>query len=286
MQTDRSQRWRERRALWARDLELIDPSAYRVEVIDHAVARAFIARHHYLPTYPAAQVAVGLFDRSGALEGVAVFAVPTTGAVISRHTGFDDPARGCVLARLILTDAVPQNGESFFVARAFRHLRRERPGIEAVVSYSDPGAGHIGRVYCALSAAHRAITRPRSVLRVGDITVSGRTLSKIRLGEQGHAGAIDQLVALGVPRPAIGEEPRHWLWRLQRERHLVAHQQAGLFAYCFELTREARRRGRVLPRLPYPKALPVQHPTLPLFAAEAESIGVCRTNRASPMETA
>lgn len=271
MQTDRSQRWRERRALWARDLELIDPSAYRVEVIDHAVARAFIARHHYLPTYPAAQVAVGLFDRSGALEGVAVFAVPTTGAVISRHTGFDDPARGCVLARLILTDAVPQNGESFFVARAFRHLRRERPGIEAVVSYSDPGAGHIGRVYCALSAAHRAITRPRTMLRVGDITISGRTLSKIRLGEQGHAGAIDQLVALGVPRPSISEEPRRWLWRLQRERHLLAHQQAGLYAYCFELTREARRRGRALPRLPYPKALPIRHPTLPLFPVDAET---------------
>jgi hypothetical protein len=265
MHTDRSQRWRERRALWARDLTLIDPKAYSVDVIDHALARAFIAKHHYLRTYPAAQVAVGLFGGAARLEGVAVFAVPTTGAVITRHTGFDDPARGCVLARLILTDAVPQNGESFFVARAFRHLRRERPGIDAVVSYSDPGAGHIGRVYCALSAAHRAVTRPRTVLRAGNVTLSGRTLSKIRLGEQGQAGAVEQLVALGLPRPGIAEDPRCWLWRLQREHHLVAHRQAGLFAYCFELTREARRRGRALPRLPYPKALPVQHPMLPFF---------------------
>ena len=272
MQTDRSQRWRERRALWARDLTLIDPGAYSVDVIDHAAARAFIAQHHYLPRYPAAQLAVGLFARKGALEGVAVFAVPTTSAVVSRHTGFDDPRRGCVLARLILTDAVPQNGESFFVARAFRHLRRERPGIEAVVSYSDPGAGHIGRGYCALSAAHRAVTKPRSVLRVGNITISGRTLSKIRLGEQGQAGAIDQLVSLGVPRPRIGEEPRSWLWRLQRERHLVTHQQAGLFAYCFELTREARRRGRTLPRLPYPKALPPRNALLPLIWPDQETL--------------
>ncbi|WP_210358981.1 hypothetical protein [Sphingomonas beigongshangi] len=272
MQTHRSQRWRERRALWAHDLAVIDPKAYSVDVIEHAVARAFIAQHHYLPRYPAAQLAVGLFAHRGVLEGVAVFAVPTTGAVVSRHTGFDEPSRGCVLARLILTDAVPQNGESFFVARAFRHLRRERPAIEAVVSYSDPGAGHIGRVYCALSAAHRAVTRPRSVLRVGDVTISGRTLSKIRLGEQGHAGAIDQLVSLGVPRPGIGEEPRHWLWRLQRERHLVAHQQAGLFAYCFELTREARRRGRTLPRLPYPKALPHRSAMLPLIWPDQETL--------------
>lgn len=270
MQTDRSQRWRECRALWARDLTLIDPKAYAVDVIDHAVARAFIARHHYLPSYPAAQLAVGLFGRQGELEGVAVFAVPATGAVITRHTGFDDPKRGCVLARLILTDAVPQNGESFFVARAFRHLRRERSCIEAVVSYSDPGAGHIGRVYCALSAAHRAVTRPRTVLRVGNVTISGRTLSKIRLGEQGHAAAIDGLAALGVPRPRLGEDLRAWLWRLQRERHLIAHRQAGLFAYCFELTREARRRGRSLPSLPYPKALPLQQPILPLFPPAQE----------------
>lgn len=265
METTRSQRWRERRALWARDLTVIDPKAYAVDIIDHGAARAFIAQHHYLPSYPAARIAIGLFGRNAILEGVAVFAVPTTNAVITRHTGFDDPGRGCVLARLILTDAVPQNGESFFVARAFRHLRRERPNIEAVVSYSDPGAGHIGRVYCALSAAHRAITRPRTVLRVGGVTMSGRTLSKIRLGEQGHAGAIDQLVALGLPRPGTLEEPAAWLWRLERERLLVRHQQAGLYAYCFELTREARRRGRALPRLPYPKVLPLAQPMLPLF---------------------
>lgn len=228
METSRSQRWRERRALWARDLTVIDPKSYSVEIIGHDAARAFIARHHYLPTYPAAQLAVGLYGAGAVLEGVAVFAVPATGAVITRHTGFADPLRGCVLARLILTDAVPQNGESFFVARAFRHLRREKPGIEAVVSYSDPSAGHIGRVYCALSAAHRAITRPRTVLRAGDTTIAGRTLSKIRLGERGHAGAIDQLVSLGLPRPEFGEMPATWLWRLQRERHLVRHQQPGL----------------------------------------------------------
>ena len=267
METSRSQRWRERRALWARDLTVINPKDYAVEVIDHGVARAFIAHHHYLPNYPAAQVAVGLFGRTALLEGVAVFAVPTTNAVIVRHTGFTDPRRGCVLARLILTDAVPQNGESWFVARAFRCLRRERPSIEAVVSYSDPGAGHIGRVYCALSAAHRAVTPSRIVLRAGGVTISGRTLSKIRLGEQGHAGAIDQLIALGLPRPRIGEAPPAWLWRLEHDRHLTRHRQPGLFAYCFELTRDARRHGRALPRLPYPKALPLAHPMLPLFSS-------------------
>jgi hypothetical protein len=146
MQTSRSQRWRERRALWASDLTIIDTRSYSVDMLDHKRAQVFIGQHHYLPTYPAAHAAIGLFGRHGRLEGVAVFAVPASPAVITRHTGFADAARGCTLARLVLLDSVPQNGESFFCARAFRLLRQARPGIEAVISFSDPEAGHIGRV--------------------------------------------------------------------------------------------------------------------------------------------
>ena len=172
MNTSRSQRWRDSRALWTDDETVIDPRAYSVDLIAHDVASIFISAHHYLPNYPAAQVAVGLFGPRGTLAGVAVFARPAVDAVITAHTGFTDPAKGTVLARLLLLDGVPQNGESFFVARAFDVLRRERPAVEAVVSYSDPQAGHIGRVYAALSGAHRGVTKPRIVLRLNGTTVS------------------------------------------------------------------------------------------------------------------
>jgi hypothetical protein len=251
--TSRSQRWRDRRGTWTSDQTVIDPKAYAVERIDHADARAFIARHHYLPNYPAAQIAVGLFGRRAALEGVAVFARPAIDAVITAHTGFDDAARGTVLARLLLLDTVPQNGESFFVARAFRTLRAARPGIEAVVSYSDPEAGHVGQVYAALSGAYRGRTRPRGVLSVAGVTIAGRTLSKIRSGDSGSAGAIDQLVRRGAPPPRAFEEPHAWLKRLEQAGVLVRRTQGALHCYCFELTRAARRQGDDLPRLAYPK---------------------------------
>ena len=272
MDTSRSQRWRERRALWTDDETVIDPRAYSVDLIAHDVASAFISTHHYLPNYPAAQVAVGLFGPRGTLAGVAVFARPAVDAVVTAHTGFTDAAKGTVLARLLLLDGVPQNGESFFVARAFDVLRRERPAVEAVVSYSDPQAGHIGRVYAALSGAHRGVTKPRIVLRLNGTTVSGRTLSKIRTGEPGAAGGVDQLVRLGAPRPRLEETPAAWLARLQRERVLLRHRQDGLYAYCFELTRNARREGRGLPRLPYPKVLPRPHPMLPIFSGAPAEI--------------
>lgn len=256
MLTDRSQRWRDRRSLFVAGDTLIDPRRYAVDLVDHETARAFIADHHYLTRYPAAQVAVGLFGAgkggSPALEGVIVFGVPATGAVITRHTGFSDAARGCVLQRLLCLPSVAANGESYFASRAFRLLRQARPHIEAVVSFSDPAFGHCGGVYAALSGAYRGRTRPRQVLRIAGETISDRTLSKIRNFESGHAGAIDQLVRLGAPRPMPMEQPRAWLERCRRIGVLTSARQSPLFTYCFELTRTARRSGQSLPRLPYP----------------------------------
>jgi len=208
MLTDRTQRWRDRRSL-------------------------FVSDHHYLPRYPAAQVAVGLFGPGAAgrpaLAGLIVFGVPATGAVITRHTGFTDPAQGCVLQRLLCLPSVAANGESFFASRAFRLLRFMRPRIEAVVSFSDPAFGHCGGVYAALSGAYRGRTRPRQVLRIAGETISDRTLSKIRNLESGHAGAIDQLVRLGAPRPRPMEHPRAWLDRCREAHILTSARQSPLF---------------------------------------------------------
>jgi hypothetical protein len=256
MLTDRTQRWRDRRSLFVSGDTLIDPRLYAVDVVDHETARAFISDHHYLPRYPAAQVAVGLFGPGAAgrpaLSGLIVFGVPATGAVITRHTGFNDPAQGCVLQRLLCLPCVAANGESFFTARAFRLLRLARPRIESVVSFSDPAFGHCGGVYAALSGAYRGRTRPRQVLRIAGETISDRTLSKIRNLESGHAGAIDQLTRLGAPRPRPMEHPRVWLDRLRSTGVLTSARQSPLFTYCFELTRRARRTGGTLPRLAYP----------------------------------
>lgn len=170
MITDRSQRWGDRRSRFVTDDTVIDPRRYAVDVVAHDTARAFVADHHYLARYPAAQLAVGLYGpgRGGhpSLDGIIVFSVPASGAVITRHTGYADPARGCVLQRLLCLPSVAANGESYFTARAFRLLRQAKPSIDAVVSFSDPQVGHCGCVYASLSGAYRGTTRPRKVLRL------------------------------------------------------------------------------------------------------------------------
>lgn len=269
MLTSRSQRWREKRSRYVDDLSVIDTRRYAVDGIGPEIARHFVAVHHYLPNFPAAIFSAGLFGPGSGgtsqLVGVAVFAVPSTNAVITRHTGFDDPAAGTTLARFLLLDEIAANAESWMLARAFRLLRAEKPGIEAIVSYSDPWAGHIGRIYQALSAAHRGVTRPRTIYRIGAIPVSGRTLSKIRLGERGASGGIDQIVALGAPRPLLTETAGAWLDRLHRERILLRVPHPGLYTYVFELSRRARALGRDLPSKPYPRVLVEPHPELALL---------------------
>ena len=176
MLTLRNQRWRDRRSRFVDNDTFIDPRCYGVEVIGSDLARAFIAEHHYLSRYPAAQLAVGLFGRGPGgrptLEGVIVMGVPASPGAIVRHTGFTEAARGCVLQRLICLPSVAANGESFFTSRAFKLLRGEKPAIEAVVSFSDPQFGHVGCVYAALSGAYRGQTRARQVLKIGGETIS------------------------------------------------------------------------------------------------------------------
>src|SRR3546814_8985168 len=108
MLTTRSQRWRDRRARFVDDLTVIDPRDFAIDQLDPQPARRFVAAHHYLPNYPAAQVAVGLFGKQAALVGVAVFAMPSTASVITRHTGFTDPSQGTTLARFFL---LPERSE-------------------------------------------------------------------------------------------------------------------------------------------------------------------------------
>jgi len=86
----------------------------------------------------AARLSVGLFDAQRAeLVGVVVFGVPMNQRVVPARLGVP-ASEGVELSRLVLLDHIPGNAESWFVARAFRALREEKPEVRGVVSYCDP----------------------------------------------------------------------------------------------------------------------------------------------------
>lgn len=252
------QRWRDRRTSFRPAGELFDPSSGTVDAIDEKPAKAFVVGHHYAASYPAARCRVGLFVR-GRLAGVAVFSVPMNERTVPAY--FEDlaPGAGVELGRLVLLDEVPANGESWFIARALRILRRELPEVAGVVSYSDPierttlagelvKPGHIGIVYQATNAAYRGRSSARTLLVAPDGRIaSPRSLSKIRNDERGAAGAYAQLRTMGAPAREPFEDGRAYLERALAGFRRIRH--PGNHAYTWRVD----GRPQACARLPYPK---------------------------------
>lgn len=257
------QRWRERRTSYRPAGEPIDPARYSVALLDRdRDARDFVVRHHYAASYPAARLRVGLFRDRGAvwspeLVGVCVFGVPMSQAVMPKWLGAD--VEGVELSRLVLLDEVPANGETWFLARAFRLLRSALPEVRGVLSFSDPverttadGAvvkpGHIGVIYKAMGGRYLGRANASTLLLdpAGRV-VSARAVSKVRTEDQGRAYAERALLDAGAPPRRTGEDPGEWVTRCLREAPWRRLRHPGNHAYVWPLDRTLALRPALAP---------------------------------------
>lgn len=245
-----------------RPAERIDPRRYEVvEITDDRTARAFIERHHYSRSYPAARRRYGLI-RLGAtddeLAGVAVFSHPCQERVLTNAFGPD--VQAVELGRFVLLDSVPGNGETWFLARCFELLAAA--GVRGVVSFSDPVpretasgkvvfAGHVGTIYQAHNARYAGRSTPRTLSILPDGRVfSDRSKSKIRALDRGWEYSAGQLQEFGAGEVWL-DKPAAWLahWTAKLTRPL-RHQ--GNHRYLWGLDRVTRRRLPVGARYPKP----------------------------------
>lgn len=245
MKKGSSQRWRERRQKWVSARDDFNPGEFRVDIIPERQAKAFVIENHYSGTYPAARLACGLFRNRGIraeLAGACVFSVPMNNASFPKYLGSNE---GAELGRLVLLDDVGNNGESWFVARAFRLLRTEKPDISGVISYSDPmprhtidgqlvTPGHVGYVYQGLNAKYAGQQRKRSLILAPNGTVlSERALSKVRNEERGWQYAMRQIIVSGGAERLPGEDLRSWLSRSIENFPRIRHPGNHLYLWGF-----------------------------------------------------
>src|ERR1051326_1537501 len=105
------QRWRDGRHTFTR--APIVKSEFDVLSIDSDTeASAFVERHHYSRSYPAARERFG-FYRRGELVGVAVFSHPTNEKTLTNTFAGVEATDSIELGRLVLLDEVGANGESY-----------------------------------------------------------------------------------------------------------------------------------------------------------------------------
>ena len=241
------QRWNRGREVWAAQHDLFRPVEWGVQPIESdREAGDFVRAHHYSGSFPAARFRVGLYRKVGFLQsylaGVAVFSVPVQPASLLHHVGTMDATE---LGRLVLLDEVGFNGESWFMARAFRLLKKHLP-VAGVLSYSDPlprstadgrtvTPGHVGQVYQALNAAYvgRGAAR-RLYLDPQGRTVAERGLVKIRKQERGWQPAAARLIAAGCAARNTGEEPAEWLARVLPTLRSVRHPGNHAYVWRFD----------------------------------------------------
>ena len=254
-----TQRWKYRRDILV-PLAPFDPRRMEVARLDHATAEAFVLAHHYSGRYPAARFRFGLYQ-DGALAGVAVFSHPSNDRTLT--SVFPGQASDSTeLGRLVLLDEVPGNAESWFVARCFKALRAE--GIAGVLSFSDPTPrsapggdvihpGHVGIVYQALNARYLGLASPRTLyhLVTGEV-FNAKTMQKLRAGERGWRGAVEQLRAAGARPYSEGEDRKAWMYEALRDPRIArTTRHHGNHRYAWALDRAVEK--QLAPGMTYPE---------------------------------
>ncbi len=140
-------------------------------------------RQHYLRKRPGISVLSLGLSRYGMWLGLIVYALPPKQTII-RYGG-----ETWELARLWVSDEVPANAESWFIAKSIKYIKKNHPTVKMLVSYADPTQGHEGTIYKA------------SNWRCDGMSESGKSdyvdaRNGKKYGRKGHlpAGAIIQAV--------------------------------------------------------------------------------------------
>lgn len=125
---------------------------YEVRQIKFSIARDYIREHHYSHgSHNGASPCFGLFD-GDRLIGVLMFATPCSENVRASVFGPEYKSNVTELHRLHILDETPKNTESWFIARCLKLLKKVKPQIWAVLSFSDTTVGHTGVIYKATNA--------------------------------------------------------------------------------------------------------------------------------------
>lgn len=119
-------RWDGRVARHRPSGEVLDPSRYRVQVVERrATASAFVETHHYSGTFPASVLNVGLYRVFDAfpyseLVGVAAFSVPMAESVIPKWTGLPSPSAARIQEAVKVTEAAARIADPRLRSQAIR----------------------------------------------------------------------------------------------------------------------------------------------------------------------
>ena len=127
--------------------ECLTKDKYRVDKVDLQTVKEICREKHYLHRVPNIVASYGLY-RDELLMGVITFGIPPSPQLM-KICGEDNKKKVLELNRLWCYDESPKNSESFLISQGFKMLKRDKPDIKIIVSFSDTREGHLGYIYQA-----------------------------------------------------------------------------------------------------------------------------------------
>tara|TARA_R110000868_G_scaffold57524_4_gene177545 strand:+ start:5997 stop:6632 length:636 start_codon:yes stop_codon:yes gene_type:complete len=201
---------------------------YWVEKVATKEAKEFVKEHHYSHGIHNGPMTYGLFKGLD-LIGVCAFANPCSEAVCASVFGVEYKRSVTELHRLVIIDDTPKNTESWFIVRALRLLKRDRPNYNAVLSFADATEGHLGVIYQATNAIYTGTSGKATFF----LDPSGR----LRHPRQNGQNITKDEAALRNWTPVKRDGKHRYLYLLGNgQKH-----------------KKALLKGLKLPSLPYPK---------------------------------
>ncbi|MBI4235734.1 MAG: hypothetical protein HY688_00020 [Chloroflexi bacterium] len=130
------------------------------------VVKPLLVRHHYLHSLPGGtKLAFGIFLGARLLGAIPLGSGPSHAYELVEGAEAD----GCLaLSRLWLSDQLPPNSESRGLGVVLRALRRYT-SVRFLVTYADPGQGHMGIIYQATGWLYTGLSQasPSSISAMG-----------------------------------------------------------------------------------------------------------------------
>ncbi|HZA24572.1 MAG TPA: DNA methyltransferase [Dehalococcoidia bacterium] len=190
------------------------------------LAKQLVERHHYLHSLPGGtRLAFGAFIANRLLGTLTLGVGPLNAYSLVEGATPDD----CLtLTRLWLSDELPKNSESRFIAVVLRSLRRNTY-LKFLVSYADPAQGHLGTIYQATGWLYTGLSEAMPLYDIGD----GKARHSRSLSHAYGTHSLEHFSRHGVPVKLVPQQGKH--------RYL----------YFLDPTWRQRLKG---PGLPYPKA--------------------------------
>jgi len=127
-------------------------SNFKIRKISFDIGKEFVKKYHYTGGIKGS-LTYGLFNNYE-LIGVCAFATPSSENVCASVFGIEYKRSVTELHRLVLLDWVPKNSESWFISRALKVLKKDKPFYNAVLSFADANEGHSGIIYQATNAIY------------------------------------------------------------------------------------------------------------------------------------